>query len=73
MSRYFNPFFWLSRPAPAGISTTVGNADRAVLIDFRRFPAVIHAIRNPLIQRTAPQLDIRSGVAGETSSPAPGS
>lgn len=26
-------------------------ADRAALIDFRRFPALIHAIRNPLVQR----------------------
>ena len=39
----FNTFFSLSRHGPAGSSPTAGNADRAVLYDFRRLPAGILA------------------------------
>ena len=41
----------LSGYDPAGSSPTAGNADRAVLYDFRRFPAGIQTFGDPLIQR----------------------
>ena len=40
-SRHPIALFPLSPHGPAGFSTTAGNADRAVLYDFMRFPAVI--------------------------------
>ena len=42
-SRHSDPVFPLFWYSPAGSSTTAGNADRAVLYDFRRFPALIHS------------------------------
>ena len=46
-SRHSSPGFPLSRHDPAGSSPTAGNADRAVLQDFRRFPAGIRATYSP--------------------------
>ena len=40
-SRHSSPVFPLSRHGPAESSPMAGNADRAVLYDFRRFPAGI--------------------------------
>ena len=49
-SRNSNPVFPLLRHGPAGSSPAAGNADRAVLVDFRRFPAVIQAFGDPLVR-----------------------
>ena len=49
-SRNSNPVFLLLRHGPAGSSPTAGNADRAVPVDFRRFPAVIWAFGDPLVR-----------------------
>ena len=49
-SRHSSPVFPLSRHDPAGSRTTAGSADRAVLYDFRRFPAGILATSSPLVR-----------------------
>ena len=53
-SRHSNPVFPLSRHGPAKSSPTAGNADRAVPVDFRRFPAVIRASCAPPVRRGRP-------------------
>ena len=40
-SRHSSAVFPHSRHGPAGSGQTAGNADRAVLVDFRRFPVVV--------------------------------
>ncbi len=49
-SRHSSTFFPLSGHDPAGSSSRAGNADRAFLYDFRRFPTVILATDSPLGQ-----------------------
>ena len=52
-SRHSSLFFPLSRYGPAESSTTAGNADRAVLYDFMRFPAGIQTASDPPSRRMA--------------------
>ena len=49
-SRHPNSVFPFSLHGPARSRPMAGNADRAVLYDFRRFPARILATSNPLDQ-----------------------
>ena len=50
-SRPSSSAFPLLRHGPAGSSTTAGNADRAVLYDFSRFPVGIQALTIPSRRR----------------------